>query len=158
MLWKTWAPLRIKIFMWLAFRRRLWTADRRRRHGLQTRDACYLCDQEPESIHHLLVHCAFTRQAWSNIAAALGVTLQAASEGVSVLCWWTELQRSWSGTRKKGFDSLFMLSSWVIWKERNARCFRECATTIGELLLLIKHEVRQWTSAGAVNLERLISM
>ena len=35
LIWKTWAPLRIKIFLWLAFRRRHWTGDRRLRHGLE---------------------------------------------------------------------------------------------------------------------------
>jgi hypothetical protein len=30
MIWGTWAPLRVKIFLWLAIRRRHWTADRRR--------------------------------------------------------------------------------------------------------------------------------
>ena len=28
LIWKTWAPLRIKIFLWLIFRRQHWTGDR----------------------------------------------------------------------------------------------------------------------------------
>uniref|UniRef100_A0A453GKT0 Reverse transcriptase zinc-binding domain-containing protein n=1 Tax=Aegilops tauschii subsp. strangulata TaxID=200361 RepID=A0A453GKT0_AEGTS len=32
--WKSWAPLRIKIFLWLAFQGRCWTADRLARRGL----------------------------------------------------------------------------------------------------------------------------
>lgn len=27
LIWKTWAPLRVKIFLWLAFKRRHWTGD-----------------------------------------------------------------------------------------------------------------------------------
>lgn len=38
LIWQTWDPLRVKIFMWLAFRRRHWIADRWRRHGLEARD------------------------------------------------------------------------------------------------------------------------
>lgn len=34
LIWRTWAPLKVKLFLWLAFRRRIWTADRRQRHGL----------------------------------------------------------------------------------------------------------------------------
>ena len=30
LVWETWAPLRVKIFLWLAIRKRHWTADRRR--------------------------------------------------------------------------------------------------------------------------------
>lgn len=52
LIWKTWAPLRIKIFLWLAFKRRHWTWDRRARHGLEARELCYLCDQGQETIDH----------------------------------------------------------------------------------------------------------
>jgi hypothetical protein len=45
LIWKTWALLQVKIFLWLTFRRRHWTNDRRARHGLEAREECYLCDQ-----------------------------------------------------------------------------------------------------------------
>ena len=44
-LWRTKAPPWVKLFFWLALHRRLWTADHRKRHGLQDDDACALCDQ-----------------------------------------------------------------------------------------------------------------
>lgn len=33
-IWKCWAPLKCKIFVWLALQHRLWTSDKRARHGL----------------------------------------------------------------------------------------------------------------------------
>jgi hypothetical protein len=39
---KTRAPPKVKFFMWTAIHRRLWTADRRHRHGLQDEDTCNL--------------------------------------------------------------------------------------------------------------------
>lgn len=36
------APPRVKFFFWLALHRRLWTAERRMRHGLQTNADCVL--------------------------------------------------------------------------------------------------------------------
>ena len=47
-LWKTWAPAKCKLHFWLAMRRRIWTADRRLRHGLQSHVMCPLCEQEAE--------------------------------------------------------------------------------------------------------------
>jgi len=64
LVWKTWAPLKIKIFLWLALRRRHWTGDRRRRHGLDARELCYLYDQEEESIDHIIATCSFSREVW----------------------------------------------------------------------------------------------
>jgi hypothetical protein len=58
------APPRVKLFFWLALHCRLWTADRRKRHGLQDDDACALCDQAPKTVSHLLLGCVFSRQIW----------------------------------------------------------------------------------------------
>lgn len=42
LVWDTWAPLRVKLFLWLALRRKQWTADSRLRHGLDANEACFL--------------------------------------------------------------------------------------------------------------------
>uniref|UniRef100_A0A453QAZ2 Reverse transcriptase zinc-binding domain-containing protein n=1 Tax=Aegilops tauschii subsp. strangulata TaxID=200361 RepID=A0A453QAZ2_AEGTS len=48
--WKCWAPLRVKIFTWLADLDRCWTAARLARHGLPHNDRCVLCDQAEETM------------------------------------------------------------------------------------------------------------
>jgi hypothetical protein len=58
---------------------------------------------------------------------------------------------------RKGLDSLFALVSWRLWKERNARCFREAAFTVPELLLVIRADADLWMRVGAENLELLMS-
>ena len=64
LIWKTWAPLHVKIFLWLAMKRRHWTGDRRARHGLEARELCYLCDQGQETIDHIIAVCPFSREVW----------------------------------------------------------------------------------------------
>lgn len=56
------APVKCKFFVWLVLHDRCWTADRRKRHGLQDDDTCALCSQSPESIEHLLVTYPFSRE------------------------------------------------------------------------------------------------
>jgi hypothetical protein len=58
---------------------------------------------------------------------------------------------------KKGADTLFALVCWMVWKERNARCFREAAATVQELLSVIRAEAEQWIRAGASRLGDLAS-
>lgn len=53
--WRSWAPPRVKFFLWLVSLDRCWTADRLRRRDLQHHPRCVLCDQEPETMRHLLV-------------------------------------------------------------------------------------------------------
>lgn len=60
--WKTWAPLRIKIFSWLTLQGCCWTVDRLARHSLSHDEFCVLRDHVPEYMHHLLVGCSLSRQ------------------------------------------------------------------------------------------------
>lgn len=53
-IWKSWAPGKCKIFIWLAIRNRCWTADRLQKKGLPHPAQCPLCDQEGETVQHLL--------------------------------------------------------------------------------------------------------
>lgn len=65
-LWRTRAPPRVKFFGWLALHRRLWTAERRMRHGLQVasqaNNDCSLCGQAAETVEHMLLGCVLVRQ------------------------------------------------------------------------------------------------
>lgn len=60
--WSCWSALKCKIFFWLALQYRLWTSDRRVRHGLQNQvPACYVCLQGEDTVDHILVQ---TCSAW----------------------------------------------------------------------------------------------
>uniref|UniRef100_A0A452ZCV5 Reverse transcriptase zinc-binding domain-containing protein n=1 Tax=Aegilops tauschii subsp. strangulata TaxID=200361 RepID=A0A452ZCV5_AEGTS len=80
--WKTWAPLSVKFFMWLALQDRCWTSERLARHGLPHSPACVLCDQAPESMQHLLIGWPFSRTVWHDIFSKLRLTVW--QEGVQV--------------------------------------------------------------------------
>ncbi|XP_037464403.1 uncharacterized protein LOC119336466 [Triticum dicoccoides] len=73
LIWKAWAPQRVKFFHWLANLDRCWTADRLARHGLQHHTSCLLCDQAPETMRHLLLDCPFSRQVWHETLAWLRI-------------------------------------------------------------------------------------
>jgi hypothetical protein len=64
LLHKTRAPGRCGFFIWLALHDRVWTSARRKRHNPQDDDRCALCDQQPETIDHLLVGCSFSKEIW----------------------------------------------------------------------------------------------
>jgi hypothetical protein len=139
----------------LALRRRHWTADRRRQHGLDTPDHCHLYDQEPETIDHIVASCSFSRQFWWNILAVLGANA-AQIGGPSILDWWDAWRQHWNDDNRKGADSLFALMAWELWKERNARCFRDTTSTIPQVLSTIKHVTDQWIDTGVCHLGCLV--
>jgi hypothetical protein len=63
-IWKTWASPKCKFFLWLATHNRCWTTDHLARRGLEHLEKCLLCDQEEETVQHILVACVFSRQVW----------------------------------------------------------------------------------------------
>lgn len=153
LIWRTWALLRVKIFLWLAIKRRHWTGDRQRRHGLEAAEACYLCDQGDETIDHIIVACPSSRELWFHILRTLRRPLPDTEQ--STLTWWRKLHSLFHGGPKAGMDSLFALVSWHLWKERNARCFRDSKATFTDLLIGIKDEADRWIQAGASGLSDL---
>jgi hypothetical protein len=51
-----------------------WTAERLARRGLQHPSVCPLCDQEQETMQHLLISCIFSRDVWAAVFTCLGLT------------------------------------------------------------------------------------
>lgn len=82
-LWKAWAPLKAKMFIWLAYWNRCWTADRLQRHDLPHLDACPLCDQRDENINHILVECVFNLEIWFYALHLIGLERLAPSSSTS---------------------------------------------------------------------------
>jgi hypothetical protein len=98
--------LQAQFFFWLALHRRLWTAARRKRHGLQDDDACVLCSQEPETADHLIIGCAFTRELWFGLLDPLGLTALLPTASEDVAPWWLRQRLQLDGDARPAFDSM----------------------------------------------------
>ncbi|WVZ66620.1 hypothetical protein U9M48_015811 [Paspalum notatum var. saurae] len=147
-IWKTKVPPKVKFFAWLVAQDRCWTASRRRRHGLQDHDSCALCDQESETIDHLMLQCSFSRQVWF---LALSVfswqTLIPAASDTSMF-WWSSARNRVRKEYRPGFDGLVLLIFWMIWKERNARVFNRGAVSPFLVWSKLQEDGKLWSLAG----------
>ena len=121
-IWHSWAPGKCRFFMWTVAHKKCWTADRLEKKGLSHPTACPLCDQDGETIDHLLVSCVFSRQVWFNVLQHLGLQVLAPQAGErSFEDWWASTSSRVSGQIQKGFNSIVILCSWTLWNHRN-RC------------------------------------
>jgi hypothetical protein len=101
-------------------------ANRLARHGMDHPDRCPLCDQQDETVQHILVACVFTREVWFRTLSRLGLQHLAPTSDATVFQeWWREAERNVSKHKKKGFNSIVTLVAWQIWKHRNA-CVWQC--------------------------------
>jgi hypothetical protein len=129
--WQPWgrrsygAPgrLTIRFFAWLAIHRR-WRAERRFKHGMQDDASCSLCCQEMETLDHLLLAYAFSRDVWFQVLRRYGWELQAPTVDDRFVHWWIRVRKLVPKARRKGFDSLVLVVAWTIWLERNTCTFR----------------------------------
>jgi hypothetical protein len=75
-------------------------------------DKCPLCNQEEETIDHLLVSCAFAKQFWFTFLNQVNLqVLLPQPEDSSFLHWWEKASRAITRPARKEFNSLFILGA-----------------------------------------------
>jgi hypothetical protein len=158
-IWKSWAPPKCRFFLWLAAHKHCWTADRLARRGLPHPDKCPFCDQEDESIDHLLISCVFSRQVWYYVLRQVGLHSLAPQPTDLVFDdWWEKATATTSGMSKKGLNSLIILGAWAIWNHRNRCVFDHARPSMVEVLTCVGEERRLWMMAGARGLSYLTAL
>ena len=109
--WKNYAPNRCRLFTWLAFRNRLFTNNRRFRHGMASSNTCPFCD-ELETTSHLLLNCHSFKLLWDNLLGRRHPEVE-------------HIQDIWSNSSIDKVRSTGIIAIlWSIWKRRNAMVFR----------------------------------
>jgi hypothetical protein len=87
--WKTWASPKCHFFLWLTALNRRWTADRLARRGLDHPERGPLCDQNFETLDHILVSCVFAREFWFLMLHQFRLRSLAPIPGTnSFMGWW----------------------------------------------------------------------
>ena len=126
-----------------------WTGSRRFRHNLQDHDKCALCDQDSETIDHLLVSCSYSRDVWFRLLRRGDLQrLAPGSSATSFVSWWSTSRKRLPKDRRKPFDTFVLLVIWTIWKERNARVFDRKASMPWVLSDIILDEGVVWATTG----------
>lgn len=137
-----------KFFFWLAIHRRLWTAERRKRHGLQDDDAFVLCGQAAETGDHLFLGCVLARELWFSLLAPVGLTALVPEGADELGSWWLQQRLRLDNDARPAFDSLMLLISWSIWMERNNRTFSRSVAGTQEMFRKVLREAEEWVHAG----------
>jgi len=131
-------------------------ADRLQKRGLPHPDHCPLCDQEDETVQHILTTCVFARQFWFAVLQPLNlVALVPSRRTVSLADWWLKAWRKVPKQHKKGFNSLVMLGAWIIWEHCNACVFDGSAPCLHVALRAYKEELQLPIAAGAEGLRAI---
>ena len=121
-------------------------------------EACPFCDQEEETINHLLIGCVFAREVWTICLQQLGL-LHLAPQPTAVCFsgWWRKTVAAAPKEARKGLNSLIILVAWEVWKHCNACVFEKKRPSVQDVLRSVSMEGDLWCSAGASRLQELVS-
>jgi len=121
-------------------------------------DSCVLCSQESETIDHhlskkaidhLMTTCVYSREIWYRVFLRLGWSNHVPSpDCISFADWWNSAHKWIAKSDRKCFDSVIILTCWLLWKERNRRTFEHRLHNAVDLTSFIADEVVCWTQAG----------
>jgi hypothetical protein len=148
-IWKSWAPPKCRFFLWFAAQKKCWIADRLACHGMSHSDKCPLCDQEEETIDHLLINCVFARQFWFTFLRQLNLQDISPQPDDKSLEWWRRSNLIIVGAARRGLNSIFGLGAWVLWKHRNRCVFDAVVPSLAVALTKAREERLMWEMAGA---------
>jgi hypothetical protein len=132
-IWKTWAPPKTKFFMWLVAHRKVWTTDRLHERGMHHPERCPLCDQDQETLDHI-IGCVFAREFWFKLLQVNLQLLAPQSEDSAFLEWWRMLCTKVSRIARHGLNSLVILGVWTLWKPRNGFVFDNKSPNIADAI------------------------
>jgi hypothetical protein len=123
-IWHSKGTPKRKLFVWLAVEHKIWTSDRRVRHGLQAvSSACFVCLQEEDTAEHILAHCVFTREVWHLCRTYMGLNFRILEQDSDFSSWWLTERSRFAKKEVKWFDGVVCAVSHGVWKNRNAWCF-----------------------------------
>lgn len=149
-LWRSWALLRAKMFLWMALADYRWTSDRLAKRGLDHPERCRLCDQEQETIQHILIQCMVVREVWFLALQQVGLSTLAPSLEHTLHIWWIQAISRVPKELRKGLNSLVILVAWTIWKHRNRCVFDGIPPSARQVLRQVAdEEAALWRMSGA---------
>ncbi|XP_013674098.1 uncharacterized protein LOC106378528 [Brassica napus] len=117
LIWKLPTIPKIRMFWWRAVSGALAVAERLTAHGMHVEQTCKLCNQDVETIQHVLFHCSKAQELWREFRLPLDYVFQ----DVSLIelfgsCLKFMEASTFNQERRQAIPWIL----WTIWKNRNS--------------------------------------
>ncbi|KAJ0546759.1 putative reverse transcriptase zinc-binding domain-containing protein [Helianthus annuus] len=147
--WNKWVPPKVNLFVWRTVKRRIAVKVELARRGIQLGDrTCSRCNNEEETVEHLLLNCLKSRAIWWNIMLWLKLPVQ---EGIESCEEILDRIDNFNGSKvwKTLIKAIVMTSMWQIWKSRNEVEFNRKEGSISNTMDGIKELSYLWIKERA---------
>nr|BBF89367.1 hypothetical protein [Oryza barthii] len=124
--------------------------------GIDSHSACPFYAQELETANHILLDCVFAHQVWLRVLSSPGWAALSPLRGSWLQDWWPTSRACLPDHLRASFDSLVLLVSWQLWRERNSRVFVSVLSSVAVVLESILSEGRLWSLAAIASFGELL--
>lgn len=113
------------------------------------------CEQEEETVQHIISSYVFAQQLWHNLLPPIG--LEHVTPDLNDICFaeWRKATMTVEKTKRKGFVSAVILGAWTFWNHTNMCVFDGISSLLSAAQHFFKEELQLWTFAGAQKLQDL---
>ena len=156
--WNKLAPPKAQFFGWLAWRGRIKTSELLQRIGVLPNHIPYLCcfcNENVETMEHILLWCPFIWRLWANMMRWWGMLWVIPGSIQDLLQWWDG--HSFKNLSKKLWSVIPVAIFWSVWKLRNDCIFNKCQPNWDDFSELIKVRIALWIKSGVKNINYTVS-
>ena len=123
--------------------------DKRKRRGVILANRCFLCEEEEETIDHLLIHCPRAKMLWELFLAIVG------SSWV-FLCTVRQTLLAWQSVnvgrkRKRIWMAVPLCLFWTIWQARNRVAFEDIPSFAHRMQITFLCTLWYWANLYSVD-------
>ena len=120
-IWNPIVPPKLGFFAWEASWGKVLTLDQLKRRGITLVNRCFLCEEEEETIDHLLIHCSAAKMLWNLFLAIMDYNCVFPLTVRQALLAW---QSARVGKKRKSvWLAAPLCLFWTVWNERNRAAF-----------------------------------
>ena len=127
LIWNLVVPPKRGIFTWEAAWGKVLTLDNLKGRGMTFVNRCFMCEEDEETIDHLLIHCKSEKMLWDLFLSIVGISWVFPHSVLHTLLAWQEV--AVGKKRKKMWTTSPSCLFWALWSARNRLAFENEVTS-----------------------------
>ena len=144
LIWNSVVSSKMGIFSWEAAWGKILTLDNLKRRGMAFANRCFLCEEDEETVDHLLIHCKSAKMLWDLFLSMVGISWVFPKSVLLTLLAWQGV--AVGKKRKKKWRAAPSCLFWTLWRARNKMAFENEATTTQRIKISFISNLWTWAN------------
>ena len=125
------------------------TLDKLKRRGIILANRCFLCEEEEETIDHLLIHCPRAKMIWELFLAIVGSSWVFPRTVHQTLLAWQSVNVG--RKNKRIWMAAPLCLFWTVWQARNRVAFEDVASFAHRMKITFLCTLWSWANLYSVD-------